>query len=149
MALKDIFKISRKTFFDPLTWIDYQSLKNLNFTLFNQIRALFAVPKPQRKETFEQAVKRFGLNVEELENIKQSYQGYAILFLLISIGIGLFSFYLIFHYKTFFGFLIGAAVVAFSLAQAFRYDFWAFQIKQRKLGCTFAEWKQARFGRKG
>jgi intracellular multiplication protein IcmV len=147
MAIKDIFKISRKTFFDPLTWLDYKSLKALNRTLFNQIRDLFTIPKPTRTETFEQALERFGLNADELEDIKGTYQAYAIVFVLLSIGIGLFSLYLIFSFTSFLGGLIGIAVTALALSQAFKYDFWVFQIKQQKLGCTFAEWKKARFGK--
>lgn len=147
MAIKDIFKISRKTFFDPLTWLDYRYLKTLNRNIFNQIRDLFTLPKPARTETFEEAIQRFGLNAEEVENIKGTYQAYAIVFLLLSLGIGIFSFYLIFSFTSFLGGLIGIAVTALALSQAFKYDFWVFQIKQQKLGCTFAEWKQARFGK--
>jgi len=149
MALKDIWKISRKTFFDPLTWIDYDSLRRLNRILFSQIRDLFTVPKPTRTETFEQAMKRLGLEPEDVQDIETNYRFYTWLFLIIAAIIFLFSLYLLFHYVVFWGTLIGLTVAALALSQAFKYDFWVFQIQQRKLGCTFNEWKQARFGAKG
>jgi intracellular multiplication protein IcmV len=47
-------------------------------------------------------------------------------------------------YEIYFGYFLGALlslVVAFlALALAFRYHFWFFQIKQRRLGCSVSEW---------
>ena len=54
-----------------------------------------------------------------------------------------FSLYLLFS-----GFLLSCllaiAVSILSLSQAFRYHFWYFQIKHRKLGCTFEEWREGK-----
>jgi intracellular multiplication protein IcmV len=146
MAVKDIFKVSRKTFFDPLAWIDYNWLKILNKTIYAQLAALFKIPKPLRTETFEQAVQRFDLQESDIKQIEQDYRSFAILFAAFGIAIFVFGFYLFFHHGTFHGWIIAMAVAALSFSQAFKYDFWAFQIKQRKLGCTLKDWKKARLG---
>jgi len=52
--------------------------------------------------------------------------------------------FIYFLYHLIFGSLAGAiltfAVVCIALAFSFRYHFWYFQIRERKLGCTFSEW---------
>jgi len=147
MAIKDIFKISRKTFFDPVTWLDVRSFKQFNLMLFRQIKSLFTIPQATRKETFEEAMERFGLNAEQVNEIGLTYHYYAIFFLVIALAILAFALYLLFHHLSFHGALLAIAVAVLSAAQAFKYDFWAFQIKVRKLGCTFQDWKKERLGR--
>lgn len=142
MAIKDIFKVSRKTFFNPTEWIDLQAIRFQNMTFWAVIKALITPEKAEIKETFEQAMQRMGLNEEDLKEAQQSYASYALFFLLCAIGIAAFSFYLLFVHRTVQGWLLGLATAGLSLVQAFRFDFWSFQIKHRKLGCTFAEWKQ-------
>jgi len=36
------------------------------------------------------------------------------------------------------------ALTLYVLTQAFRYHFWLFQLRNRKLGCTLSEWWNAR-----
>ena len=38
------------------------------------------------------------------------------------------------------GGIVALVVMFIALVLAFRYHFWYFQIKQRKLGCTIQEW---------
>lgn len=147
MAIKDIFKISRKTFFDPVTWLDLRSFKQFNQLLFRQLKSLFIIPQATREETFEDAMQRFGLNTEQVNEIGLTYRYYAIFFLVVACMILAFAFYLLFHHLSFHGALLAIAVAVLSAAQAFKYDFWAFQIKVRKLGCTFKDWKKDRLGR--
>jgi intracellular multiplication protein IcmV len=46
-------------------------------------------------------------------------------------------------------FIVSLVVTLIALILAYRYHFWYFQMKQRKLGCTFSEWyKQGLFGEK-
>jgi intracellular multiplication protein IcmV len=42
------------------------------------------------------------------------------------------------------GFFLLLTVTALLFANAFRFHFWAFQISQRKLGCTLAEWRRGK-----
>ena len=45
-----------------------------------------------------------------------------------------------FFYGSIKAFIVSLVVMLIALVLAFRYHFWYFQIKQRKLGCTFNEW---------
>lgn len=148
MAIRDIFKISWKTFINPLGWIDYEGLRNQNIIIFSAIKSLFAGTPAEHTETFEQAKKRLGLNEEEVQASANRYRVYAIVFLFLGLAVFIYTFYLLFAHFTLIGFMLGLSVTGLFLAYAFKYDFWAFQIKRRKLGATFAEWKRHVLGDK-
>ena len=148
MAIRDIFKISRKTFVNPTGWIDYESLKTQNKTIWEVLKNLFSVRKPLYQETFEEAQARLSLTEEDIQLSIKNYRLYALLFLLLGLIVLFYSFYLLFRHGTFTGWLLGIASSGLFFSQAFRFDFWAFQIKRRKLGATFAEWKNSILGGK-
>ena len=62
---------------------------------------------------------------------------------------GAFAFYAYAMYQMLYGGVLSvilSLVLSFvSLALAFRYHFWHFQIKHRKLGCSFQEWFRTSF----
>ncbi len=149
MAIRDIFKVSRKTFFNPSGWIDLDSIKQQNSALWSVLRGLFSLPKPQKKETFEEAMTRLNLTEKEVKHRGQLYRYYAIAFAILGIFTLLYSFYHLFINFYFISWLLGTSVAGIFFAQAFRYDFWSFQIRKRKLGATFTEWKRAYMGHKG
>lgn len=142
MALKDIFKVSRKTFFNPASWSAFSEVKATTRVLWDIVSSLFVQESTNRVETFSEALKRLQVTDEELQERSNTYFLYALGFLALAIlGIVL-SFYMLIHHRTFAGFLLGLSGSALFLSQAFRYHFWYFQIKKRKLGCTFEEWKK-------
>lgn len=147
MTFRRVFKVSRKTFLNPTEWLGYNELKENNKTIWDSSKDLFAVPKPQRQEQFDAAVSRLKLSNNDLETTKNDYLFLAYLFAALAILAVLFSFYVAINLNIA-GFFLGFAMTALFAGQAFRYHFWAFQIEQRKLGCTFAEWKQALFNKK-
>lgn len=140
MPVKDIFKISRKTFFDPAGWIGYNELKAYNKIIWSQLRALATPAAAQRMETFEQAMERLNLTEADVEKTAQQYLIYAIIFVILAALAFAAGFVLLIAYGTFFGWVLAMASTAIVLSQAFRFHFWHFQIKHRKLGCTFQEW---------
>lgn len=142
--LKEALKVNRKTFFDPLAWVGYNSVKSQSVFLFDFFKTLFAVQKPQREETYEQALARQNISEAEVQETGKTYYFYSLIFFGFAIASFLSSFYFLFYDKTFSGWLLALAVSALLGAQAFRYNFWAFQIKHRKLGCTFEEWKRGK-----
>lgn len=146
MALKDVFKVSRKTFLDPKAWVDYDGVKRSFSLTWAIVGGLFAPPvvKEEGKETFEEAIARFGLTEAEIQEKANNYLMFSLIFVACGSVALLFSFYLLFYIGTFLGFILGFAVVLLFSAQAFRYHFWYFQIKCRKLGCTFEEWWQGK-----
>lgn len=144
MPLKDALKVNRKTFFYPSGWLGYGMLKTQFSVTWELIKGLFTSPMPGPKETFEQAQGRFQLTDEQLSEISKNLLIHTLIFTACSVITILFSFYLLFAYGTFAGFLIGIATTALFLAYAFRYSFWRFEVKHRKLGCTFDEWMKGK-----
>jgi len=140
MPLKDVVKVSRKTFFNPSGWLGYDMLKSQFRISWSVIKNLYSPPSLTREETFEQATQRFKLADEQVQSVSRNFLIYSIAFAVFGLATMLFSVYLLFHHGTFAGFMIGVATTAVFLAYAFRYSFWRFEIKHRKLGCTFEEW---------
>lgn len=149
MPIRDIFKVKVSTFLNPSGWLDLDSLIASNRTLWEVLRGLFTMPKATQEETFEQAMTRFGLTEKDVQERITTYKRFVLIFFALGMLLFFYSFYLLFRHATFLGWLLGLAVSTLFLAQAFRYDFWAFQLKRRKLGATFAEWKRSILGDKG
>lgn len=140
MSALDPLKITRKTFFNPSAWLGYEQLKLHTSSLFGTLKAIFTVPTPTRQETFEEAMERQGLTEEDLADQEKTYYTYAMLFVLIGALVFIYGFYLLAR-SSLGGWMLAMACTSLFYAQAFKYHFYYFQIKQRKLGCTFAEWK--------
>jgi len=140
MAIKDAFKVSRKTFFNPSVWLDLASLRFLSAGIWRTVKPLFSTPKEVNPETFAQAQVRMGVSDEDLKHKEQNFLFYSYLFVFCAVLTLFYTIYLIVHHHALLGFCLGLSVVAVFLAQAFRFNFWAFQIKHKKLGCTAQEW---------
>ncbi len=141
MALRDIFKISWKTFVNPIGWLDYDALKRENQLIYRIIKPTMTIDKPTQQETFEEAQERLGLSEADIEAGQHRYRRYALLFALCGLLVFYYAFYLVFRYLSFPGFLLGIAVSMLFFAYAFKFDFWSLQMRRRKLGLTFADWK--------
>ena len=144
MPLKDAVKVSRKTFFNPRGWAGYDSLKTQVVITWGIVKNLFSPAAPRRQETFEQAVQRLNLSEKEIQQVSNRYLVYAYAFVILGVGTLFFSFYLLLHHGTPAGWMLGLLTTALFFVFAFRYHFWHFQIKHRKLGCTFEEWRQGK-----
>lgn len=150
--IKQVLKINRKTFFNPSAWFDWEAMRDLNVTIMDTIRTGFAIPKPDPNaptETFAQSMKRQKLTEADIKSAYQTYKNFALGFLVLGTLDLLYTLYLLFFQFSILGFLLGAATTALFFGQAFRFDFWAFQIHKRKLGVTVEEWKQHILGKKG
>jgi hypothetical protein len=146
MAVRDIFKISRKTFLNPSGWLDLNGLIEQNKTIWSVLKNLFTKAEPTRQETFAQAMQRQGLAETDIPKLISRFTLYVWLF----VGCGLaafgYAFYLLFAHHLFVGWLLSMSVSVFFAAQAFRYDFWSLQLRRRTLGLSFADWKKSRLG---
>lgn len=149
MSVKDVLKVSRKTYINPSAWFGYNEFKRNGKYVWGVLRNLFVVPESEsiQTETFEQALTRHHLTETNVKEIQKDYFFYAGIFLLLSFFSCVAGFYFLFVAHSFADLLLGLAVSALFASQAFRYHFWYFQIKQRKLGCTFQEWRDAMLGR--
>lgn len=151
MAIRDIFKVSRKTFFNPRAWLNYDELANQNRALFTLLGNLFTVPvaAPIVEETFEQSMQRHGMTEADLKVAIKNYRLFALLFVALGSLAFIYAFFILFAYGTIAGWLLAMCVCSLLLTQAFKYDFWALQLRQRKLTLTFKDWKTAILGGKG
>lgn len=147
MAAWQIFKVSRKTFFNPSAWINLDGIKDSTMTIWDIVHGITTPEAPVREESFEAALKRNKISDAAAQQTGRVYLSYAIILAICGIACLLFSFYLlIFH--TVSGWIIGMAASALFLGQAFRFHFWYFQIKHRTLGCTFAEWRSGKVNKR-
>lgn len=144
MAIKDIFTVSRKTFFNPTAWLGLSNITETFRAIWNVIRSLFVSPAVTNAETFDQAAKRLNLTEDDIQDSGQRFLLYALIFLVLGCCAFVYGVFLLIGHGTLSGLLLAAAVSALLLAQAFRFHFWFFQIKFRKLGCTFEEWRRGK-----
>lgn len=148
MAVRDVFKLSRKTFVNPRGWLGYDTLKEQTQTIWSVLAATFTPAKATREETFENAMQRLNLTEADVKESITNYRYYALGFFIFALFSLAYSFYLLFRYGTYTGWLLGMAVTALFASQAFKFDFWAFQMRRRRLGATFTDWKKAFLGEK-
>jgi hypothetical protein len=143
MAMFDFLKISRKTFFNPTAWVGSNTVVAQSGLLWGVIRTNSRkMIAPAEDETFEQSVERQGLTEKDITDGAMSYRAVAFVFVLFGVAALVYSFYLLIRYVSLTGFMVGLAVTALFLSQAFKYDFWALQMRRRQLGLTFADWKK-------
>ena len=146
MAVRDAFKFSWKTFFNPSAWIDYSGLVSQNKAIATVLTNLKAVPAAGTPETFEEAVQRQGLTEKDLQDGIASYRALALVFFLLAAFSFVYAAYLIIVYRTVLGMTLGLVVASLFFSQAFKYDFWALQMRKRTLGLTFEDWKRNYLG---
>lgn len=125
-------------------WLDWAYQKRNTLYIWRTIKSLLLFNRIERTattEAFSQVVDQFGLTPEALRRQAQRYLKLAIFFLIFAV--------LLLAYGTFLWVACNAqaAITAItlailSIAFAFRYHFWHFQITQKKLGCTLKAWKQ-------
>jgi len=145
MPIKDVFKVSRKTFFNPRAWLGYDLLKAQTRETTSLIKdVVHPDESPHYQETFEEAMERFHLTEADIQKTQKNYLIIALVFLALAIPACFFALYLFFQGK-FLGGLLALSLASLLLANAFRYHFWFFEIKQRKLGCTLNEWSRGVF----
>ncbi len=136
---RGFFRGLTSTFFDVPRWVNAKQYIETNRTLYTRIKDVFRISKAQREETFEAAMYRLKLTEKDLQERAQANQR-AIIILLSFIGVlCLYGFFLIFQGAVAGAFIV-LAVIALSAVRAFQYSFWNFQIKNRKLGCSFKDW---------
>lgn len=125
-------------------WADWDRTKSSIAYLFNGFKRFFIPVDIQGGLNFVEAKNRFNLSDTELHAKQKGLQRLSFLMLFIALSVIGYMLYLLII-ASYQAALIALVVVTFALVLSFRYSFWAFQIKQRKLGCTVEEWYQALF----
>lgn len=112
----------------------------------NLTKSLVIPKKATYQETFEEAVARLNLTEEDIAKRLKQFQLMKLLFVALAAFITAYFFVLLFD-GSITGCIICLAVLMITFSQFFRYSFWAYQMQQRRLGCTFQEWWNDLLGR--
>lgn len=146
MAVRDIFKFNRKTFFNPYAWMDWGRIVAQTEFMWSVLKSLFYPPAMQPGCSFEEAMQQYGLSEDDVKDGIVTYRLLALMFLILGLSALFYSIYLASFHASFVGALLALAVAALFFSQAFKYDFWALQMRRRHLGLTFADWKRQYLG---
>lgn len=116
------------------------------FSVFGMVKDIFLTifmpwkkGEPAPVETFEEAVKRMRLSEQDLEDRKKLFLRQTLIYLGVAFLVAGYGVYLAFQ-QSLMGMSLSLVVAALSFSYAFRSHFWLFQVKQKKLGCTFKEY---------
>ncbi len=125
--------------FNVRTWIDFDRMKSFTTYLTNGFRKMFIPQEEGSGESFEEAMVRMNLNEKDLQSRQTAL--YRLSWFMCLAAILIFA-YAVYHLVSgsYRATIISFAVMLIALALAFRYHFWYFQIKERKLGCTLKDW---------
>ncbi|WP_028388891.1 type IVB secretion system protein IcmV [Legionella fairfieldensis] len=129
-------------------WADFDRVKTFTLYLVNSFKKFFIPQKRGKSESFEEAMLRLNISETDLQAKKKAL--YRLSLLMCAAAIFILT-YAIYHivYGNIRAVLVSLVLMLIALVLAFRYHFWYFQIKERKLGCTFREWyKQGLMGEK-
>ncbi|WP_298624139.1 type IVB secretion system protein IcmV [uncultured Legionella sp.] len=131
-----------KGIFNIRAWSDWDRLKAFTLYLKNGFKRLFVPQKitdAKSVESFDDVKSRLKLSDAELL-IKQNALLRLSIFMLVFAAMVVVYVGYQFVYGSFRAGLLSLVVTLIALVLAFRYHFWYYQIKHRKLGCTIKEW---------
>jgi intracellular multiplication protein IcmV len=114
-------------------------LKDAATFMSGVVRGFFAVPSTEQAESFAQAKSRMNLSEADLAVRYKRFLGQFMIFLLAAFIMLAYGIYLFAELAILPGIMVLLLVAVFVM-YAFRAHFWAFQIKHKKLGCTWKEW---------
>jgi intracellular multiplication protein IcmV len=125
--------------FNVRTWVDFERMKSFTVYLAHGFRKMFVPQQREGGETFEEAIVRMNLSEKDLQGRQSALYRLSLLMCVAAIFIFAYGMYHL-YYGGYRATIISLAVMLIALSLAFRYHFWYFQIKERKLGCTLQEW---------
>lgn len=133
-----------KPFVDVPSWIGYRQLADATKAIRGLFVTVFIPQKTEQTEDFAAAMARLKLTEADLQQRAKEFKRLVILFAVISCGVFAYAIYL-FLTSSWKGGLVGLAMTSIVLAYTFRYHFWLFQVRQRRLGCTLRDWWSSSF----
>lgn len=120
-------------------WLSLDYLKETTGHLKSIVTSVVVPERPRYSETFEEALQRLHLTEEDLAARKTEFTRLLYFFVFLSVAIVIYGLSLAYS-GALLPALIAFCLSVYSLTQAFRFHFWLFQIKNRKLGVTLKEW---------
>lgn len=140
-------KSTAKFFFKPFVniheWLGISQLIVMTRGLREGLQTTFKVEPKHKDESFQEALKRLNISEADLQTNQQAFLRIALVMAGLSFMALIYVVYLFWQGFLMAG-LIALIVSLVMLVLAYRYHFWYFQIKNRKLGCSFKEWLDAK-----
>lgn len=136
--------------FNVRAWADWDRFRNTSNYFLKVFRRLFVIqtPSESEKKTFDEVIASLGLTEEALMKQQKGLKIQWILMLCLAAGFYVYAMYELL-YGGFLSTMLSIVIIFVILALAFRYHFWYFQIKKRRLGCSLSEWFSATFMKGG
>ena len=132
-------KPPRKPFFDVRAWVGWDGISQGGKTIKSMASSFFVPEEAIREESFEEALERLQLTEADIVKQEKNFQRLFLIFFGATVGIFIYAFSMLMLHA-YVASLASFGLTAFLLAQTFRYHFWWFQMKHRKLGCSLKEW---------
>jgi intracellular multiplication protein IcmV len=120
-------------------WADWDRMKGYTFFLFNAIKRLFVIDTSSSKQTFEAVKVKMGISDDELQSKQKSLLRLSLLMLAVAMFVLLYSIYHL-VYGHIAAFFLSFVIALLALMLAFRYHYWHFLIKEKKLKVSIGEW---------
>ena len=120
-------------------WMSFSSLSEITDRSVQILKDLVIPQKATHPETFEEALTRLNLTEADLKQRQTEFSRLFFFFLSLATLIIAYGLYVAFV-GNLISALIAFCIALYCLSHAFRFHFWLFQIKNRKLGCTLSEW---------
>lgn len=117
---------------------DFEGVKRQQSFLKGVFRFLFKIDKVENPCEFED-LKAKGINDTQIRDSLTTFTWLYRFFAIVAALVFLYTIIMIIR-GFFLGSFISGALTCLMLAQSFKYHFWVFQIRSKKLGCTFGEW---------
>src|SRR3990167_5594377 len=135
---------AKKNFYNFNTWLGVDYLAGLTQNLGNYAKSLTKYSIKEKKDNFEDVCEDFNLDEEKLQLQKRQFLFVAWFSCLCALAVAFYTVTLLLKVM-YLSSLLGFAIVILCLSQAFRYSFWHYQLKERRLGCSLKEWLYSLF----
>lgn len=138
-----------KSFVDVKTWISYDEVKTNTKSIYSLFARFFSSrnKNPILKETFEEAVIRLNLTEKQIIERKKIFLYSALIYLSIALILIAYALHLAVNSHIVLA-IFTLILTTFIATLAYREHLWYMQMSRRKLGCSFAEWKDFVFEKK-
>ena len=132
-----------KPFVNVHQWIGLRNLATMSRGVATAVTNVFVPAKSERTESFQEAIERLNLTPQDVQEKQHAFFRIAMVMGAFGVLCLFYMLYLLWSGHLAAG-LIDLIVSLIIFAYAFRFHFWYFQLKNKKLGCTFKEWMDAK-----
>jgi intracellular multiplication protein IcmV len=143
--IKRAFVWTFKPFINFTEMLGFSALKHTFKDITHDVKLVASTPEAGAPdENFEQAAKRLRLSEKAIARKAADFLRLALVFAMMGIVILLYAMSLGWR-GDLSTFVLAFAVSLLAFGYAFRFHFWYFQVKSRKLGCTLHDWYHSSF----